>query len=98
MSDKKQGIPTKKTKVQKDVEFIKFPYAVRKLFEEITRRQQNELNEHLVEIYAELKIKDRLNSAKETGEEFQLRPDFSGIDVLKPKVKKAHESKVNKKS
>jgi hypothetical protein len=68
-------------------EFIEFPYSVKKLFEEMMTRHQREINDHLVQIYEEIGIKERVDNQKFTGETFRLRPNFSGLDVMKPKPK-----------
>lgn len=65
-------------------EFIEFPKSVKRLFAEITRKHQRELNEILRDVYEELGVLERLENQQKSGEKFSLRPNYAGLDIITP--------------
>lgn len=69
-------------------EFIKFPKIATMLFAELMEKHQRSVNDVLSEVYVELGLTERIENSEKSGEIFQLRPDFSGIDIIKEKESK----------
>jgi len=84
--------PLKEKKMmEQKIETIEFPKSVKKLFVEIIRKHQRELNETLRNVYDELNILERLEYQEQTGEKFVLKSNYSGVDIIIPTTLKKVE-------
>jgi len=66
------------------VETVKFSQSAIRLFQEIRRRHDMEINLALRDLYEELGIQDRLDNLRKTGEQAILDKQLTYIDFIIP--------------
>lgn len=70
-------------------EKIEFSKSVVRMFNEMRRRQNREINDALTEVYEELGVRERVDAQDETKETIIIDPKMTYIEfIMPPKEKK----------